>query len=132
MGKSIDLQPWLAYFEMLRQYRDKGFLEMQPDKHAAYITRAALYSLATRDGDDKFMMVRILGAVKNIRAYAAFLSMQGKPFINEPFALHAVGEDEPHGLIFTILLTRRRAWWKLWMGMADRVEMIDYRDNGQP
>lgn len=46
MGKVTDIQPWLDYFELLQTYEQKGFLEVAYDKHEAFITRAALYTLA--------------------------------------------------------------------------------------
>ena len=46
MGKATDIQPWLDYFELLQTYEQKGFLEVAYDKHEAFITRAALYTLA--------------------------------------------------------------------------------------
>ena len=45
-NKHQDLTPWLDYFKMLQQYEAKGFLEIKPQEHEAYITRAALCSLS--------------------------------------------------------------------------------------
>lgn len=45
-NKHQDLQPWLDYFKMLQQYETKGFLQMNPKEHEAYITRAAFCSLS--------------------------------------------------------------------------------------
>ena len=42
MSKRKFLQPWLDYFDMLHTYEQKGYLEVKPDKHEAFITRAAL------------------------------------------------------------------------------------------
>ena len=43
--KRTNLQPWLDYFKMLQQYEQKGFLEIKPQEHEAYATRAALLTL---------------------------------------------------------------------------------------
>ena len=48
-SKHQDLQPWLDYFKMLQQYEAKGFLEIKPQEHEAYITRAALLTLIPED-----------------------------------------------------------------------------------
>ena len=44
-SKHPDLTPWLDYFKMLQRYEQKGFLEIKPQEHEAYITRAALLTL---------------------------------------------------------------------------------------
>ena len=129
-----DLQPWLDYFKMLQTYEDKGYLEVKPEKHEAYITRAALLTLvpeALPDGptlpQDKVVSgtTPIIGALQRIRAYAGWKSQQGGGYPKRPFALHAVSEDEPHDLLSTVLLTRRRVWWKPW-STAEHIEVITY------
>lgn len=47
--KKTNLQPWLDYFKMLQRYEAKGFLEVKPQEHEAYITRAALLTLVPED-----------------------------------------------------------------------------------
>lgn len=51
-SKYQDLTPWLDYFEMLQWYEQEGFLQMNPKEHEAYITRAALLTLAGIDAED--------------------------------------------------------------------------------
>jgi len=46
--KKTNLQPWLDYFKMLQRYETKGFLQMNPKEHEAYITRAALLTLVPK------------------------------------------------------------------------------------
>ena len=43
--KHKNLQPWLDYFDMLHTYEQKGYLQMEPQKHETYVTRAALLTL---------------------------------------------------------------------------------------
>jgi hypothetical protein len=62
---------------------------------------------------------------QRIRAYAWWRS-HGEDYLAQPFALHVVKTDEPHDLLCTVLLTYRRVWWKLWLGKADKVEVISY------
>lgn len=112
MSKTVNLQPWLDYFELLRTYQQKGFLEMHPDKGEAYITEAALYTL----GPD---------SVTRLRAYAGFLSQEGAAYLERPFAVNVVRDDEPHDMKYTFLLTVRRRWWRLWR-KGDDVEVIYY------
>lgn len=51
-SKYQDLTPWLDYFEMLQWYEQEGFLQTNPKEHEAYITRAALLTLAGIDAED--------------------------------------------------------------------------------
>ena len=55
MKKHKDLQPWLEYFEMLRRYKEKGLLHMQPDKHEAYVTEPALHAMSPGNDPQKQM-----------------------------------------------------------------------------
>lgn len=138
MKKHKDLTPWLDYFGALGTFEKEGFLQVEAEKHEAYITRAALAVLAlpgTSEGDDQMLtqrewqMVKHMPAVaRRIRAYAGWKSRDGAGYLRRLFALHIVKEDEPHDLLYTILLTRRRAWWKLWIGKTDHVEVIGYDD----
>lgn len=124
--KHKDLQPWLDYFEMLRTYEDKGYLEVKPSEHEAYITRPALLTL-TPGGDNPTTLSpeTIPDTVRRIRAYAAFCAQHGDDYIMHPFFLHVVQDEPPHDLMHTILLTPTRSWRTLWR-TREQVEVIDY------
>lgn len=136
-----DLQPWLDYFAMLKVYQDKGFLDVtvkgeDGTVREAYVTRAALMTMAGvsfsarelgHGMDMPYVAERVAAEARRIRAYAGFRSQEGEAFLARPFALHVVKEEEPHDLLFTLLLERRRRWWKLWR-KADVVEVIGYDD----
>lgn len=126
MEKS-DLQPWMDFFGMLRTYEEKGFLEVSPEKCEAYCTLPAVHALS--EGDDPVRQIAdgaLLDTVRNIRMYAAWKSQEGEGFLSRPFALHVVGEDLPHDLLYTVLLTRHRPWWGLF-GEKDKVHVFDYK-----
>lgn len=136
MKKIRNLQPWLDYFEMLHQFEKDGFLQADAEKHEAYVTRAALFTVAGCDGDPASLADRsfrsisrrtkaVASAVRRLRAYAAWLSRKGGDYLSHLFALHVVQEEDPHDLLFTIILTSRRRWWKLWM-WHDHFEVISY------
>lgn len=136
MARTKNLQPWLDYFHMLRRYEHEGFLLMEAEKHEAYITRAALCTLsaegpvAVSDGTDwtlaaRRLMKNIPKVVRRIRSYAAWLSREGKDYLARPFALHVVHEDDQHDLLYTVIITSRRRWWKLWM-WHDSYDVIRY------
>ena len=82
--KKTNLQPWLDYFKMLQRYEAKGFLEVKPAEHEAYVTRAALLVLAGVDEtevkqgdimrDGMRMMRRCTALVRHLRTYAAYLA----------------------------------------------------------
>lgn len=132
-----NLQPWLDYFRMLQRYEHDGFLQMEAEKHEAYITRAALCTLSAdgpvilgKDIEDwKFAARRLMKdvpkVVRRIRSYGAWLSRRGGDDLSHPFALHVVQEDEPHDLLYTVIITSRRRWWKLWM-WHDSYDVIRY------
>lgn len=142
--KATNLQPWIDYFRMLQQYAEKGFLEIpeQREKHEAYITMPALFTLAgVREEDIKngtFLpggSEALTDAVTRIRAYAALLAAnaigQQHPadikgstvplttYFEKPFALHVVDDVMPHELLHTILLTPKRK-------RREKVEVISY------
>jgi hypothetical protein len=126
--KRKNLQPWLDYFKMLVTYESNGLLEMQPAKHEAYVTRPALHAMT--EGDDPWRQLTSLPkTVRRLRAYAGWKSCEGKDYLKAPFAVHVVKDEKPHDLLYTVVLTPRRAWWKLWM-TADRIDVIEY-DNGK-
>ena len=144
-NKHQDLQPWLDYFEMLQQYEAKGFLQTNPKEHEAYITRAALLTLANIDAvdiqpvtsslsDEKFIdLISILRAYAGWKAAAAAPStISHQPsYISAPFATHIVKEDYPHDLLLTLLLQRKRSWRTAWQ-TVDTIEAIDYTEEGNP
>lgn len=129
-AKKKNLQPWLDYFEMLQTYETKGLLEMKPDKHEAYITEPALFAL-TKAKDLMDAWQRALAAcetpivLRRIRTYAGWKSLHDDGYLSRPFALHVVRDEEPHDLLYTIVITSRRRWWKLWM-WHDSIEIIEY------
>lgn len=129
MSKRKSLQPWLEYFDLLHTYEQQGYLEVKPEKHEAYITRAALCTLSITphlfEGDGVVINTYILNVARYIRAYAAYRSAFGADYDKYAFALHVVKEEAPHDLLCTILLTRRRVWWRLW-GKAEKIEIINY------
>lgn len=110
MSKQKNLQPWLDYFRMLQTYEQKGFLEVQADKHEAYITRAALLTLLGTDETtlaDQRMLTTITDFLLRIRGYAGFKSQKGEQYISANFALHMVSEDATHAPLCTILLSTK-------------------------
>ena len=149
--KRTNLQPWLDYFRMLRQYEQKGFLQMNPKEHEAYITRAALLTLAGIDAEDvqstaMSSQPEVLAAtLSRLRAYAAYRwvpavgqqhpadpsAISHQPsYISAPFALHIVKEDYPHDLLLTLLLQQKRSWRTAWR-TVDTIETIDYTQNSK-
>ena len=135
MKKYKDLGPWLRYMDMLEVNEDKGYLEVLPAKGEAYITQPALFAIAgvgfsTRELGRGVEMQHVMDSVGHtamrIKAYAGWKSQEGKTFLDRPFALHVVKDTEPHDLLYTLLITRRRVWWKLWR-KTDRIEVITYQ-----
>lgn len=153
-NKHQDLQPWLDYFKMLQRYEQKGFLEVKPQEHEAYVTRAALLTLsptpALPEGEGDAANGKALAAtLSRIRAYAAYrwapaVGQQHPVDINDPdaeipvipieeltayfsqpFAVHIVKEDYPHDLLLTLLLQQKRSWRTAWR-TVDTIEVIDY------
>lgn len=136
-----DLQPMLDYFDMLMTYEQKGFLEVIPDKHEAYITRAAFFTLSDNISSqtDEILMSeavkglpiteRRLKSLVYLKGYAGFKSKQVNDYLKEPFAIHLVKEDKPHDLLCTILILYRRVWQKLWLSKAPTLEVITYDNN---
>ena len=130
-----NLQPWIDYFQMLQEYEKKGFLEMKPEKGEAYVTRAALLTLTGAWSDtggfpgqrkaETLLLRKLPVVIRRVRAYAAWKSRSGEKFLGRPFALNIVKEDEPHDLLHTVVLTRERRWWKLWM-KTDVFDVVTY------
>ena len=127
--KQKNLQPWLEYFQMLHVYGQKGLLEMMPAKHEAYITQSALHTITGASGKQKLteLYSSVINTVRRIRTYAAWLSAADDDYVMQPFALHVVKEEEPHDLLYTILIERRRKWWSLW-SKTDTIDVITYQD----
>lgn len=145
--KKTNLQPWLDYFKMLQQYEQKGFLQMNPKKHEAYITRAAQLTLANIDAVDiqpvtsSLSDEKLIDPISFLRAYAAYRSAtavgQQHPaaplpaipeaeltaYLSQPFAVHIVKEDYPHDLLLTLLLQQKRTWYGR---RKETIEVIDY------
>lgn len=158
--KKTNLQPWLDYFKMLQQYEAKGFLEVKPAEHEAYITRAALLTLsptpAIPEGEGDAANGKALhDTLSRLRAYAAYrwapavgqqhpadMNDPAAPlpdipeeelttYLSQPFAIHIVKEDYPHDLLFTLLLQQKRSWRTAWR-TVDTIETIDYTEKGNP
>ena len=116
MGKNKDLQPWLDYFAMLRTFELKGFLEVKPDRHEAFVTQAALLVLLGLDeselaeslADQQRLTAAATDFLQRIRGYAGFKSLKGEVYLEANFALHIVKDDQPHDLLCTILLTKEK------------------------
>jgi len=158
--KKTNLQPWLDYFKMLQRYEQKGFLEIKPQEHEAYVTRAALLTLsptpAPPEGEGDAANGKALAdTLSRLRAYAAYRSApavgQQHPvdindpdaeipvipieeltaYFSQPFAVHIVKEDYPHDLLLTLLLTQKRSWRTAWR-TVDTIEAIDYTEKENP
>lgn len=127
-----DLNPLIQYFKKLHAYECGGFLDVMKEKREAYITRAALLTLMGVDetdivggfADQQVPMTVISTILQLLRGYAGFLSQQGKKYLEGNFALHVVGDDPPHDLVLTLLLTTRKR--RFLPGMKETVEVIDY------
>lgn len=124
MKKATDLQPWLEYFNVLRTYEQKGFLEIMPEKHEAYITQPALHAITPGELMNQTTK-DIHETVLHIRAYAGWKSQEGPAYLKDNFAVHVVHDDYPHDLICTLLVSQSRRWQKL-MRKTDCVEVISY------
>lgn len=131
-----NFQLWLEYFDLLRKYEHFGYLEVHHKEHEAYITRPALFALSgypddadqlsdTSPAATERRMAGIGQCCRNIRAFAAHKAQEGAGYLAETFALHVVKESGPHDLLFTLHISRYRAWWKLWM-KTDHIEIISY------
>ena len=143
--KKTNLQPWLDYFKMLQRYEQEGFLQMNPKEHEAYITRAALLTLAGIDAEDvqsaavPQKLPNLADTLSRLRAYAGWKAAAADPsaishqpsYISAPFAVHIVKEDYPHDLLLTLLLTQKRSWRTAWR-TVDTIEVIDYTEKGNP
>lgn len=124
--KHKDLQPLLNYFDMLHTYEQKGFLQLDPPKHEAYVTQPALHALTP--GTDPLEQLRdgtLLDAARRLRTYAAFLSTEGKAYPERPFAIHVVKDEPPHYLIYTMVMERQHSWLRPWR-YTEHIETVTY------
>lgn len=133
MGKVRNLQPWIEYFRLLQRYEQCGYLEMKAEGHEAYVTQAALCALAA-GGEERItdaarlMSVLAKGVpaiLRRLRSYGAWQSREGMDYMNRPFAMNVVKDDRPHDLLYTMVVTSRRRWWKLWM-WHDKIDITIY------
>ena len=130
MAKHKNLQPWLDYFPLLQTYEEKGFLQMEPEKHEAYVTQPALLTLANvtvlpgTDMKAHTVLMPIVRTLRRLRTYAAFMS-QHSDYLSHNFAVHVVKPEGRPDPLYTVVMTRRRAWWKLWL-KADVIDVISY------
>lgn len=118
-----DLQPWLDYFDMLREYVNDGFLQVAVEQHECFVTQSALHAMS--DGSNPLLHIRngtIEKTAQRLRTYAAWLSAEGEGYMREPFAVNVVRHDEPHDPVYTILLTQKRRMVK-W---NEKIEIIIY------
>jgi hypothetical protein len=122
--KWTNLQPWLDYFKVLQKYESNGYLEVSVNKGEAYITQAALYTLVAAHIKSASAK-EVIRTAKYIRAYVAWKGRFGGDWLEKPFALQVVKDDAPHDPVFTLLLSRKRRWWKLWL-KANVVDVINY------
>lgn len=159
--KRTNLQPWLDYFKMLQQYEAKGFLEVKPQEHEAYVTRAVLLTLTGIDAENvqsaaiSSQPETLADTLSRLRAYAAYrwapavgqqhpadMNDPAAPlpdipeaelttYLSQPFAIHIVKEDYPHDLLLTLLLQQKRSWRTAWR-TVDTIETIDYTEKGNP
>lgn len=122
-----DLQPLLDYFDLLQTYERKGYLELQLNKHEAYVTQPALHAMS--EGDDSQEQLRdgsIIETVRRIQGYAAFRSTKGVAYMEPPFAIHVVQAEPPYDPLYTLLITHHKSWRTLWR-WRDNIEVIDYK-----
>lgn len=130
MAKHKNIQAWLDYFEMLHTYEEKGLLQLNAEKHEAYITLPALLVLAQCDklteGVDTTKLTKsVCDVVRRLRTYAGFCCQQGGDYLTYSFAVHIVKDTEPHDPLHTILVSIKRRWQTVWLE-TDYFEIINY------
>lgn len=132
MSKTVDLQPWLEYFEMLHTYEKQGFLEVKADEHEAYVTQPALHAMSEGDDPQKQLMDgSVEKTLSRLRIYAAWqyankqAAKELQSYLKQNFSIHVVKDSEPYDLLYTFLLSRKRKWWKLLL-KGKHIELIDY------
>jgi len=121
--KHSDISPFLEYFSMLREYVEKGYMQLDVKEHAVYITQPAIHAMSP--GNDPAMQLRD-GSIENtafrIRAYVAWMSGEGNDYMKSNFSVHVVKDEEPHDLIFTLLFSQPRGIFRT----KPKVEVITY------
>lgn len=121
-----DLQPWLDYFDMLTKYQRHGLLEVRPEKGEAYITQAAFHTLSgDTDKENTTSVQQQIQALQRIYVYTSWLNTSDR--LLPVFALHVVNNDEPHDLLYTIIVSRRRKWWHPWT-LSNHYDFINYKE----
>ena len=121
--KRSDISPFLDYFSMLSEYVEKGYMQLDVKEHAVYITQPAIHAMTP--GNDPAMQLRD-GSIENtafrIRAYVAWLSGEGNDYLDRNFSVHVVKDEEPHDLMYTILLSKGGRLF----GAKTKVQLITY------
>ena len=154
--KRTNLQPWLDYFKMLQRYEQEGFLQMNPQEHETYVTRAALLTLSNINPED-IQSATILSqpptiiadTLSRLRAYAAYrwapvVGQQHPVDINDPNAEIPVIPIEELTAYFSqpfaihivkedyphdLLLTLLLQQKRTWYGRCkETIEVIDYTE----
>jgi len=161
-NKHQDLQPWLDYFKMLQRYEQKGFLEVKPQEHEAYITRAALLTLvpevesfkfqdSSEPTDSKAASAQpetlnlkletndkiLVALLSRLRAYASWKAAAADPsaISHQPSYISA-----PFAIHIVkedyphdLLLTLLLQQKRAWYGRRkETIEVIDYTEKGNP
>ena len=108
---------------MLREYVEKGYMQLDVKEHAVYITQPAIHALSP--GNDPAEQLRN-GAIARtalcLRAWAAWMSGEGNDYLDRNFSVHVVKDEEPHDLIFTLLFSQPRGIFRT----KPKVEVITY------
>lgn len=139
MEKTKDLQPLFDYFDMLRQCERDGYLEIKTDEHEAYITQPCLFMISgvgfsTRELGYDIDKPYILNAVRHtswrilsLAAFRAAPDPKEKGYLVRPFALHVVKPDEPHDLLYTLIVSPRNRRLMPW-SRARAMKVVSYDD----
>lgn len=125
---------------MLKEYEKCGYLQMEPAKHEAYITEPALHTItrpqssgyaygekteADVNKEKLHFAKHIPETVRRLRTYAGFIAQREANYLKQNFAVHVVQYDEPHDLLYTLLIETRRRW--LWpFCKQEYIEVINY------
>lgn len=121
--KYRDLQPWLDYFTMLKEYEDDNYLQVDTKEHECYVTQPALHAMS--DGNNPEVQMRdgsIAKTARRLRTYAAWKSTEGRGYVFKQFSIHVVSDDEKHEPLYTILLTQKHRLWT-W---TDKFDVVVY------
>ena len=121
--KRSDISPFLDYFSMLSEYLDKGYLQIDVAKHEVYVTQPAIHALSP--GNDPAEQLRngaIARTAPRLRAWAALMSGEGNDYMKRNSSVHVVKDEEPHDLMYTILLSKGGRLF----GAKTKVQLITY------